>query len=144
MVIVGLVEKLENPNSWNIFSVAAKIFGIIAAVCFSVVWLPQIIQLIKIKEQGTLSLAMFLLQTPGNGIIILFQILYNQDWTTWFPYVITLAEQLTIVIILIVYRCRDRNRNRSRIDFEGLLSSEDESMDLHAEPLSIEDIDSAV
>lgn len=109
MIIVGLVEKMSNPNSWSIFEVAAKIFGILAAVCFSIVWLPQIIQLIKTKRQGNLSLAMFLIQTPGNAIIIMFQVLYKQNWTTWFAYVITLAEQLTIVIILFVYKCRQRN-----------------------------------
>jgi hypothetical protein len=50
---------------------------------------------------------MFLMQTPGNAIIIIFQILYHQNWTTWITYVINLAEQGTIVVILLIFMWRD-------------------------------------
>lgn len=111
MVIVGISEKTLNPNSNGFFQISAKVLGIISAVFSCVVWIPQIVKLIKTKHQGTLSLVMFIMQTPGNAIIIMFQILYDQDWTTWFAYAVTLVEQLIIVIILIVLKCRNRNRN---------------------------------
>lgn len=108
MIIVGLVEKLSQDNT-KFFIVCAKILGVLSAVFSSIVWIPQIIKLLKTQQQGNLSLLMFIMQTPGNAIIILFQLLYNQDWTTWISYVITLIEQTMIVIILIIYSIRDRN-----------------------------------
>ena len=108
MVIVGLVEKLGLSNNNNFFVISAKILGIFSAVCSSVVWLPQIIKLLRTKQQGNLSLLMFILQTPGNFVIIMFQIMYHQDWTTWISYVITLIEQMLIVIILLVFKFRNR------------------------------------
>nr|QBK91485.1 MAG: PQ loop repeat protein [Pithovirus LCPAC302] len=105
MIIVGFSEKLGSNNN-KFFGIAARLLGIISAVCSSIVWLPQIVQLIRLQEQGNLSLIMFLLQTPGNAIIILLQILYKQNWTTWISYVILFIEQTIIVIILIVFKCR--------------------------------------
>ena len=109
MVIVGMTEKITNPDSTSFFKISAKGLGVLSAVFSCVVWIPQIVKLIKTKQQGTLSLLMFIMQTPGNAIIIMFQILYKQDWTTWFAYVVTLVEQLIIVIILIVFKYRTRN-----------------------------------
>jgi len=110
MIIVGLVEKYENPDNWLFFHILAKIFGVMGAICFSIVWIPQIVELIRTQEQGTLSLAMFIIQGPGNGVIITFQILYHQDWSTWIAYVITLVEQLLIIVILLIFKCRQRHR----------------------------------
>lgn len=109
MVIVGLVEKISQDNT-KFFIITAKILGVLSAIFSSIVWIPQIIKLLKTKQQGNLSLLMFIMQTPGNAVIILFQLLYNQDWTTWISYLITLIEQTTIVIILIVFAIRDRNK----------------------------------
>ncbi len=109
MVIVGLAEKLSSGDSRLFFDISAKILGIVSAVCSSIVWIPQIIKLLQTGKQGNLSLLMFIMQTPGNAIIIIFQILYHQNWTTWFSYVIGLVEQGTIVVILLVFKWRNRN-----------------------------------
>jgi len=108
IIIVGLAEKLSSKNSNEFFVISAKILGVVSAICSSIVWLPQIVKLLRTKQQGNLSLLMFIMQTPGNCIVILFQVLYHQDWTTWITYVITFVEQSTIVVILIVFMCRDR------------------------------------
>ena len=110
MVIVGLAEKLSAGDSRTFFIISAKVLGIVSAICSCIVWLPQIIKLIRTGKQGNLSLLMFIMQTPGNAIIIIFQILYHQNWTTWFSYVITLVEQGTIVSILLILKCRDRTQ----------------------------------
>jgi uncharacterized protein with PQ loop repeat len=110
IVIVGVSEKIHEGDNPIFFLAMAKILGILSGICSSIVWLPQIIKLLKTKESGNLSLPMFIMQSPGNAIIIVLQILYHQDWTTWLAYVITLVEQTTIVIILIVYKCRDRDK----------------------------------
>lgn len=125
MVIVGLAEKLSPGDSREFFNITAKILGIISAICSCIVWLPQIIKLIRTRKQGNLSLLMFIMQTPGNAVIIIFQILYRQNWTTWFSYVVTLVEQSTIVVILLVFKCRDR----TRVDEFSLVGAVDYSSD---------------
>ena len=111
MIIVGLTEKLSSENSIKFFVISANILGIVSAICSCIVWLPQIIKLIRTRKQGNLSLLMFIMQTPGNAVIIVFQILYHQNWTTWITYVITLVEQATIVVILLIFKFRDRNKD---------------------------------
>ena len=106
MVILGLTEKYEENNYF--FTISAWVLGgIISPICSSVVWIPQIIKLIRTKNQGNLSLGMFLMQTPGNAVTILFQILYHQNITTWGTYVICLVEQSIIVVILLFFRWKE-------------------------------------
>ena len=59
---------------------------------------------------------MFILQTPGNVIIILLQILYHQNWTTWITYLITFVEQGTIVVILLVLKYKNRSSVDNMVD----------------------------
>lgn len=119
MIIVGLTEKLKTGNSTSFFEISAWILGgVISPICSCIVWIPQIIKLIRTGEQGNLSLAMFVMQTPGNAIVILFQILYHQSFTTWGTYIVSLIEQTIIVIILLVYKWRDRN-NAEMVDIEA-------------------------
>lgn len=111
MIIVGLSEKLYSHDSSKFFTVSAKLLGISSAICSSIVWIPQIVKLLKTKKQGNLSLLMFVMQTPGNAIIIVLQILYYQNWTTWFCYVITLIEQGIIVFILLIFKYYDKEND---------------------------------
>lgn len=109
MVIVGVTEENLSSDSRMFFNVSAQILGILSAIFSAFVWIPQIYQLIKTKEQGSLSLVMFILQTPGNIMIVIAQILYRQSWTTWITYVVIFVEQVTIVVILLVLRYRKKN-----------------------------------
>jgi len=93
-------------DSTLFFEWFAYILGIISAIFSTIVWIPQIIQLLKTRNSNGLSLLMFCLQTPGNAMIIILQIIYKQHWTSWIGYVILFVEQLLIVIILIVFKCR--------------------------------------
>lgn len=116
MLIFGLIEKIYFNNT-KFFQIAAYTLGIISALCSCIVWLPQIYTLIKTKESGNLSLLMFCLQTPGNIMIIILQILYRQNWSTWITYLVLLVEQGTIVIILIIYKIKEnKNENNKNID----------------------------
>ena len=124
MIIVGLVEKLEAYDSRTFFVISAKILGVVSAICSCIVWIPQIVKLIRSKEQGNLSLLMFIMQTPGNAIIIAFQILYDQNWSTWVVYAVTLVEQSIIVIILLVYKFRNRDNTEDKTVYGGLDSSD--------------------
>lgn len=97
-----------SKDSTLFFEWFAYILGIISAICSAIVWIPQIIQLLRTGESNGLSLLMFCLQTPGNAMIIILQIIYKQNWTSWIGYVILFIEQSIIVIILIVFKCRPR------------------------------------
>lgn len=142
MVIVGLSEKLSNSDSTSFFKISAWLLGgVISPICSCIVWLPQIIKLIRTRKQGNLSLAMFIMQTPGNAIIIVFQIMYRQSFTTWGTYVVSLIEQGIIVVILTIYKWRDQHQNEmtdietgdSESEQEDSLFDEDSESDLFTE-----------
>ncbi|ARF09971.1 PQ loop repeat protein [Indivirus ILV1] len=111
MLIFGVVDKIYFGNT-KFFQIAAISLGIISAICSCIVWLPQIIKLIQTQEAGGLSLLMFGLQTPGNIMIIILQILYKQNWSTWITYLVLLIEQSTIVIILLIFKYRELRNQR--------------------------------
>lgn len=119
MVIVGVFEKTRDNNEF--FQISAYSLGIISMVCTCIVWLPQIIKLIRTKEQGNLSLLMFILQTPGNLIIIIFQLLYHQSITTWGTYVVSFIEQLIIVIILLILKCKSKREINESSEVEPII-----------------------
>ncbi len=82
----------------------AQTLGIISAILSGGIWIPQIIELLKIQEQGSLSLVMFFIQTPGTVVQIFLQIIDHQDWTTWIAYAVTFVEQVIIIVILIIFK----------------------------------------
>lgn len=109
MLILGIVEKAFATNSSTFFQVSAIMLGVLSALCSCVVWIPQIVKLLRTQDPGGLSLLMFLIQTPGNIMVIILQLLYRQNWTTWITYVVLLVEQGTIVIILLVLKYREKH-----------------------------------
>jgi uncharacterized protein with PQ loop repeat len=103
VLIVSLVEKRYENSVF--FAIFARILGVASAVIGALVWLPQIWKLIRWRNPIGLSLWMFVMQSVGGVIIILFQaVLYGQNWTTWIGYVFVCAEQIAISIILVVFR----------------------------------------
>lgn len=124
--IVGMTEKIQGAQYF--FTVSAWVLGgIVSPICSCLVWIPQIIKLIRTKDSGNLSLLMFILQTPGSVVVIVFQVLYHQSITTWGTYVICLIEQGIIVVILIIYKIRDR-RKLSESDVSDLPSETDQEI----------------
>lgn len=108
MIIFATNYYEFSRDSSIFFEWLAYILGLISALCSIIVWIPQIIKLIRTGEANGLSLLMFCLQTPGNAMIIILQIIYKQNWTSWIGYVILFVEQLIIVIILIVFKYRPK------------------------------------
>ena len=106
VVILLTIEKFTYGNV-NVLIVVAYILGICSMICSAIVWVPQIIKLIRTKENDGLSLFMFLIQTPGSAIIIVFQAILNkQNVTTWISYLFNFIEQLTIIVILIILKIK--------------------------------------
>jgi len=101
LLIVCLVE-LKYMISYKYFfgEILSKILGITSSICSLVLWIPQIYDLIKTQNVGSLNILMFLIQIPGGIISIILQILYGADWTIWLSYGIVVCEQIIIVLIV--------------------------------------------
>ena len=105
IVALSLGEKLEGHNSF--FHLFANILGYTSAVLNCLVFLPQIYKIYQNKSRGNISVLMYVLQTPGNLIIIVFQaVLYSSPVSTWITYVVVLIEQVIILIMIAYYHYR--------------------------------------
>lgn len=106
VIALALSEKFEGNLAF--FKVFADILGYTSAGANSIVYLPQIYTLYKNKSIGNLSFLMYIMQTPGNIVIIIFQaIIYSSPVSTWITYVIVCIEQSLILFLMIYYTyCR--------------------------------------
>jgi uncharacterized protein with PQ loop repeat len=135
MVIVGVTEENLSSDSRMFFNVSAQILGVLSAIASAFVWIPQIYHLLKTKEQGSLSLLMFILQTPGNIMIIIAQLLYRQSWTTWITYVVIFIEQVIIVVILLILKYKQRNTQQLYNVVDNISADEVDSFIVNTESL---------
>jgi uncharacterized protein with PQ loop repeat len=122
VVMVGLIYRHQDPIKTEFFLISANFFGVLAAITSCIVWVPQLIQLYKTKDQGSLSLTMFIMQIPGNVLIIGLQLLYNQEWSTWAAYVVQLIEQSLIVVL--IFRAKKETKKVQRMIYDGLLNDD--------------------
>lgn len=114
LVIVALVLSLVEKSQHNLafFDPFAHVLGGCSAALGVYVWIPQTWKLIRHRNTTGLSIWMFILQSVGGVIIVLFQaVLYHQSWTTWIGYVFVCVEQIGIVVILIVFKVRGIGSN---------------------------------
>ena len=101
VIALSLGEKVQ--GNLGFFKPFADILGYSSAVMNSLVYIPQIYILYKNKSGGNVSMLMYIVQTPGNLVIIIFQIMFNSPVSTWITYVIVLIEQFIILFLLIYY-----------------------------------------
>ena len=106
VIALALGEKMKHNN--NFFTVYANVLGIFSAIANGCVYIPQIYILLKNKSNGNVSLLMYALQTPGNVINIIFQIIYETPITTWITYVICLIQQGIILILMIYFHYKNQ------------------------------------
>jgi uncharacterized protein with PQ loop repeat len=119
VVILLTIEKFTYDNV-SVLKIIAYILGILSMICSGIVWVPQIIKLIRTKENDGLSLFMFLIQTPGSAIIIVFQAILNkQNVTTWISYLFNFVEQLIIIVILLILKVR-KYKERKKLRMKEL------------------------
>lgn len=125
--IIFVLLLLAKQND-KVFMVRfADALGIIATVFSCIVWIPQIIQLAIFQEQGNLNIWMFILQAPGNIVIIIFQaVLYKQHTSTWISYLMNLIQQVTIIALMVWIRYKPDDDIEISFDDEErhLLSAE--------------------
>ena len=105
VIALSLGEKIQGHDSF--FTIFATILGYTSAVLNCLVFLPQIYKIYKNKSRGNISVIMYILQTPGNLVIIIFQaVVYQSALSTWITYVVVLVEQLIILIMMAYYHYR--------------------------------------
>ena len=109
VIFLALGEKIEKHN--NFLLIYADILGIASSVANGLAYIPQIYILLKNQKNGNLSLLMYIFQTGGDIIILIFQaIVFKSPMSTWVTYVVVLAEQLVILILMIIFYKNDNNR----------------------------------
>lgn len=119
-VSVAFAAKLKHRE--QVLEIMAHILGALSTILCCVMWLPQIVKLLQTQEAGSLSLAMFLIQTPGSFVIVIFQaVLFRQAVSTWISYAVVGFSQLFITGLLLWYKWRDY-RQVQQPDAELLLT----------------------
>jgi uncharacterized protein with PQ loop repeat len=101
IIVLGIICSVFHKDSHEALILG---LGIISIICTIFLWVPQIYTLIKTKTNGSLSIWLFILQIPGNLLMIILQLLYKQDWTTWCPYLVSSIQQIIIIIVMIYNR----------------------------------------
>ena len=119
IIILSLTEKMQNNRAF--FRIYQEVLGIASAVLNGLVYLPQIITLLKNKEIGSNSIIMYALQTPGNLLIIFYQaIMFRVPISTWLTFVIVFCQQLIILIILIYLHFKKKREDQRLQSYAGL------------------------
>ena len=109
ILVIGLAlgEKLYHNEQF--FITYANVLGIASAVLNGLVYLPQIYLLFKLKNSGNVSLLMYVIQTPGNIVIIVCHaFIYHSSVSTWITYLVVFIEQFIILLLMLYYRYRNR------------------------------------
>lgn len=91
-----------------------KTIGIINACINVLIWMPQIITTCRLKDPGSLSIVMLILQAPGGLISTAFMAFgQKENWTTWLPIFCSCCQQILLLSICIFYECRKRHRKQN-------------------------------
>ena len=106
VIALALGEKMKHNT--NFFIIYANILGISSAVANGCVYIPQIYILLKNKSNGNISMLMYIFQTPGNILNIIFQIIYHAPISTWITYLICLIQQGIILILMIYFHYKNK------------------------------------
>lgn len=128
VIIISILEKTiyEHKQSNHFFTVFAYILGIISSGASFVVWIPQIVHIIRKQRSEGLNVWMFLVQAPGSIIVVIFQaVIYKQAVITWMPYAINAIEQFIVAGLLIWLKYKKRKEiiqvNETCVGLEELL-----------------------
>jgi len=95
------------------------LLGTIATALVFAQYLPQMITTCQLKDPGSLSLLMLMIQAPGGMINSLFMWLGNKDhWTTWISYFAASIQQFILLMIGFYFKC-----NKEENKYESLMNA---------------------
>lgn len=83
----------------------SEIFGLIAAVCTTIAFVPQVLQIWKTKKVDDISLTMYLIFFTGVVFWLIYGILIKS-------LSVTLANTVTLVLVSIILGLKLRYRNK--------------------------------
>ena len=99
-IVMLLTEKRIGNQRDPIVEFIATILGILAAICASLQFIPQILTTLSLKKVGSLSIPSMLIQCPGS-FLFAFSI-FIQSGTNWTSYITYLIGGILQGILLVI------------------------------------------
>ena len=111
MVFVYTVQMLIWGVSSSTVMVTGRVYGTFAAVLVIAQYLPQMITTCKLKDNGSLSMALMLMQAPGGLANVLFMAIgQGDDWTTWISLLAGSIQMFILLGICTFFKLRRRRK----------------------------------
>ncbi|KAH0795217.1 PQ loop repeat family protein [Histomonas meleagridis] len=80
-----------------------KTLGTVSFVFALITWIPQIVTTIRLRDPGSFSIILLLLQAPGGTLSSLFMMIgQGDDWSTWLGS-LTAAIQMYVLLGFCIY-----------------------------------------
>lgn len=101
--VIGAVTGFNSSITLNY----GKVCGTIATIIGFAQYIPQMVTTIRLKDPGSLSLILLLIQAPGGTANALFMaIAQHDDWTTWISILSASIQQFILIIICVYYKAK--------------------------------------
>lgn len=83
--------------------------GILSMILAGCQYIPQIIETLRLKLVGSLSIPMMIIQTPGSFIFVYsLAIRPGFNWTTWIVYFVTGILQGLLLVLCVLWKVRQQ------------------------------------
>lgn len=115
-IIAFLILLILFPVSaivlFDSYKIVSNVFNIFAAIFSILMWIPQIIKTWNLKNEGALSLWSLGCHATGCLLVIIFQLLEKQIFSTILPYIIALICESWLLgyCIYLNYKKKDEPR----------------------------------
>jgi uncharacterized protein with PQ loop repeat len=114
IICVGLTTLVLVAN-WENWEKHGILFGEIlnglSSIITTVVWVPQIITTIKLRNIGSLSLLSLAIQVPGTLVTFIFQVyISHSSWFVGAPYMVSFIFQLVLLILGIIFELKKQKK----------------------------------
>jgi len=87
-----------------------KVMGVFSMTIVVVQYLPQMITTYKLRDSGSLSLTMLIMQAPGSIMNCLFLAIgQKENITTWISVLISSIQQFILIIMIMKFRCEKKS-----------------------------------
>ena len=102
--------SLAAPCSRGALSLA-QAYGVAAAGCAVVQYIPQLRTTLLERSSGSLSVSFYLLQAAGGLIVAAEQVFAAADpWPVWLPFLCSTSMQLVVALCCVYFDCVARQR----------------------------------
>jgi len=117
--LVGTQHGFYDDSVHNI----GKTMGTVSSLLVFIQYLPQMITTYKLKDSGSLSMTMLIIQAPGGIVNTLFLAIgQKENFTTWISFLLASIQQFILLGMCVFYNCQKSSQNSMT---EELLSTSD-------------------